>query len=68
MPFYELRLYKRTASEKPLHHMVDAYRLEAANDAEAKDMARQTEIPCFDDSDYAVLYGPNGAELWRIDH
>ena len=68
MPFYDLRLYKRTTSEKPLYHMVDAYHLEAANAEHAKEMAKDTKIPKWDDSDYAVLYGPGGEELWRIDH
>ena len=68
MAVFDLRLYKRTSSPKSLYRMVDAYQIEAKDASEAKSIAREVEIPAFDDSDYAVLYGPDGAELWRVDH
>jgi len=67
MPIYELRLYKQLQIEKLLHRVVDFYGLEAADDQEAKNLACSTQTPSFDDSDYAILYGPSGVQLWRID-
>jgi hypothetical protein len=67
MPTYDLRLYKRLQTTKPLHRVVDQYIFDAPNDLDAINAAKGTQIPSFDDSDYAILYGPNGAHLWRID-
>ncbi len=67
MQIYKLRLYKRLPTHKNLHQVVDQYGIEATNDDDAKVKAQALEIPSFDDSDFAVLYGANGAVIWRKD-
>jgi hypothetical protein len=66
VPAYELRLYKRLPSTKNIHQVVDQYRIEAADDQEAEQIANNTQIPKFDDSDFAILYGPKGEVVRRL--
>lgn len=65
MPLYELRLYRRLDAPNVLHRVVDQYVLEAEDDASATALAKDTSIPTIDESDYAILFGPNGHQLWK---
>ena len=67
MKNYELRLYKRSTGSKALSQVVDQYLIEAKDDADAVLIAKRQQIPTFDNSDFAVLYGPDGSLLWRLD-
>ena len=67
MSRFDLRLYKRLPSAKSLHRIVDQYIIEAEDADQAIALAKQQQIPDFDNSDYAILFGPDAAQLWRID-
>lgn len=66
MPQYELRLYKKVASGSSKHQLVDTIPFGAATDEDAIAMAPKLGIATFDDSDLAVLFGPNEQMLWDL--
>lgn len=66
-PRYELRLYKSGSSNKAFNELVQTIPIEASTDAEAIEKAKNAQIPRFDDSSYAILFGAFGHELWRLD-
>lgn len=67
MPVYEVRLYKKASGPKNMHTMVDRIEFEAVDDADAIVKAPEIQIPKFDDSDYAILFGQGMHTLWRLD-
>ena len=60
MAVYELRLYQRFASEKPLYKLVRVVRLEAETDDAAIEKARTAGEPTFGDSELAILFNERG--------
>lgn len=66
MPQYELKLYKKVAPGSSKHALIDTIPFSATTDDDAIAMAPEVGIPTFDDSDLAMLVGPNGQTLWDL--
>ena len=67
MAWYEIRLYKPTIHNPNKFEVVNRIPFQASDDAEALVKAPLTQIPVWDDSDWALLFGEDGRTLWRLD-
>jgi len=66
MPTYDLRLYKEESFQSTAGIFVESKIFEAPNDPAAIDMARNSKIFPFDNSDFYIVY--KGKQMIYTEH
>lgn len=64
---FTLKLYKVTAAGKNFLTEVGRHELQAASLKDAVAEGWTTQIPSFDDSDFALLFDDQNVAVWRYD-
>jgi hypothetical protein len=66
MSSYEVRLHKRSKSNKSLYDVVNCVTFEAADDNHARQIAPTIPVPRFKDSDLALVFSSDDRLILRL--